>query len=320
MKRKSLFALLILYFTLFSMGSFLSHAAEFPNRSVVLVTPYGPGGSFDLTGRVLSGVANDYLGQPLVLQLKPGGGGVIGSDYAANAPPDGYTLLFAGPGPNSTIPAIEGRSKGPYDVEPICRINYSSPIYSVRSDSPFKTFKEVIEWAKANPGKLTFAHTGAMGAADLPWKAIRRATGIETRDVPHTGGGPALIAILGGQVMLASPMGTQTKPHIAAGKLRPLAILDVQRDPELPDVPTVKELGIDVTYFLWKGIAAPKGTPKPIIEKLAAAFKKMAEDKSFVALVKKMGDGVQYLGTEEFAKVWKEEYEAHKGLKALFKK
>ena len=298
----------------------LIEAQGFPTKPVTLIAPYGPGGTFDLTGRALVSVAMDYLGQPLLFQLKPGGGGVIGSDMVASAAPDGYTLLFAGPGPNSTIPAIEGRSKGPDDLTAVCRINYSCPIALVRSDSPFKTFKELIDWAKTNPGKLTFGHTGVWGATDLPWRQIKLMTGIVTRDVPHTGGGPALLALLGGQVQFIFNMGTQSKPHIKAGKIRPLAILDSQRDPELPDVPTVRETGFNVAYFLWKGIAAPKGTPRPIVDKLAAAFKKMTEDSSFKSIVKQFGDDIQYLGPDELAKIWKEEYETHKELGRAIKK
>jgi tripartite-type tricarboxylate transporter receptor subunit TctC len=319
-KRFNCVYLLLVFSALLSPGFGKAEAQDFPTKPVTLIVPYGPGGSFDLTGRALVSVAMDYLGQPLVFQLKPGGGGVIGSDMVAGAAPDGHTILFAGPGPNSTIPAIEGRSKGPDDLAAVCRINYSPPIIMVRSDAPFKTFKDVVDWAKANPGKMTFGHTGVWGAADLPWKQIRLLTGIVTRDVPHTGGGPALLALLGGQVQVASPMGTQAKPHIKAGKLRPLAIMDIQRDPELPDVPTLKELGINVTYFLWKGIAAPKATPRPIIDKLALAFKKMTEDNSFVTMVKQFGDDIQYLGPDELAKVWKEEFETHKKLGQMMKK
>jgi tripartite-type tricarboxylate transporter receptor subunit TctC len=320
MKRINCVFLLLVLSALLSLGFGTAEAQDFPTKPVTLIAPYGPGGTFDLTGRALVSVAVDYLGQPLIFQLKPGGGGVIGSDMVAAAAPDGYTILFAGPGPNSTIPAIEGRSKGPDDLAAVCRINYSPPIIMVRTDSPFKTFKDVVDWAKANPGKLTFGHTGVWGAADLPWKQLRLLTGIVTRDVPHTGGGPVLLALLGGQVQVASPMGTQAKPHVKAGKLRPLAIMDLQRDPELPDVPTLKELGYNVTYFLWKGIAAPKATPRPIIDKLALAFKKMTEDSSFVAMVKQFGDDIQYLGPDELAKVWKEEYEAHKKLGQMMKK
>ena len=137
---------------------------------------------------------HDYLGQPIIVQIKSGGGGAIGSEAVAKAQPDGYTLLAGGPGWNTTLPAVEGRSKGPDDLVAVCRINYSPNDHHRPADAPFKTFKEMIAWAKANPGKLLYGHTGPWGAADMPWKMIMKTTGITSKVVPYDGGGPALIA------------------------------------------------------------------------------------------------------------------------------
>ncbi len=287
---------------------------------MTLVVPLGVGGSNDLTARALASVGADYLGQPVIVQVRAGGGGAIGSDLVAKAAPDGYTLLFGGPGPNTTLPAVEGRSKGPDDLLAVCRINYSPDIITARPDAPFKTIKEMLEWAEANPGKLVFGNTGPWGAGDLPWKLIMKQTGITSRVVPYDGGGPALTALLGGHIDVMIGLTAHSLPHIRAGKIRVLAVLDEQRDRDLPDVPTGKEQGIDVTYLLWRGVLAPKGTPRPVIEKLAAAFKKMTEDKSVVAMIKQFGDEIHYLGPDEFTKVWREEYETHKELGKLFKK
>ncbi len=167
---------------------------------MTLVVPLGVGGSNDLTARALASVGADYLGQPVIVQVRAGGGGAIGSDLVAKAAPDGYTLLFGGPGPNTTLPAVEGRSKGPDDLLAVCRINYSPDIITARPDAPFKTIKEMLEWAEANPGKLVFGNTGPWGAGDLPWKLIMKQTGITSRVVPYDGGGPALTALLGGHI------------------------------------------------------------------------------------------------------------------------
>jgi tripartite-type tricarboxylate transporter receptor subunit TctC len=201
----------------------------------------------------------------------------------------------------------------------VCRINYSPTIITARPDAPFKTFKEMIIWAKANPGKLLYGHTGPWGAADMPWKQIMRKAGITSKVVPHDGGGPALTAILGGHIDLTGGFAAQSLPHVKAGKLRVLAVLDNQRDPDLPDVPTAKEDGIDVIYLMWRGILAPKGTPRPIIDKLAAAFKKMTEDKSVIDMLKRFGDTPNYLGPDEFGKIWREEYETQKELAKIYK-
>lgn len=298
----------------------LAYGQGFPTKPVTLVNPMGAGGSHDLTMRAVTSVAADYLGQPIVVQIKAGGGGAIGSEFVAKAPPDGYTLLAGGPGWNSTLPAVEGRSKGPDDLAAVCRINYSPTILTARPDAPFKTFKEMIQWAKANPGKLIYGHTGPWGAADTPWKQIMAKTGITSKVVPHDGGGPALIAILGGHIDVTGGFAAQSMAHIKTGKLRVLAVLDYKREPDLPDVPTAIEEGVDVVYLMWRGILAPKGTPRPIIEKLAAAFKKMTEDQSVIGMLKRFGDEVQFLGPDEFGKLWREEYEAHKELGRLYKK
>ena len=295
-------------------------AQDYPTKPVTLVNPMGAGGSHDLTMRAVVSVAPDYLGQPVIVQIKSGGGGAIGSELASKAQPDGYTLLAGGPGWNTTLPAVEGRSKGPDDLAAVCRINYSPTIITARPDAPFKTFKEMIGWAKANPGQLIYGHTGPWGAADMPWKQIMKMTGITSKVVPHDGGGPALIAILGGHIDVTGGFAAQSLPQVKAGKLRMLAVLDYKRDADFPDVPTAREEGVDVVYLMWRGILAPKGTPRPVIDKLAGAFKKMTDDKTVVNMLKSFGDSPNYLGPDEFGKLWREEYEMHKELARIYKK
>lgn len=293
---------------------------DFPTKPVTLVIPVGAGGSHDLTARALASVAHQYLGQSLIIELKPGGGGAIGSDLVAKAKPDGYTLLFGGPGWSSTLPAVEGRSHGPDTLMAVAKINHGPVALMVNPNRPWKTLKEMVEWAKANPGKLIHATTGPWGAADLPMKQLMKEYHFTAQLVPYDGGGPALLAILGGHVDTSINPLAQSLPHIKAGKLRALAILDTKRENDLPDVPTAREQGFDVVYTLWRGVLAPKGTPRPIIEKLAMAFKQITDDKSFRALIKKLGDDVNYLGPDEFEKVWRAEYEAHKELGKFYKK
>ncbi len=295
-------------------------AEDFPTKPVTLVIPVGAGGSHDLTARALASVAPPYLGQPLIIQLKPGGGGAIGSDLVAKAKPDGYTLLFGGPGWSSTLPAVEGRSHGPDTLMAVAKINHGPVALMVNPGKPWKNLKEMVEWARANPGKLIHATTGPWGAADLPMKRMMKEYNFTAQMVPYDGGGPALLAILGGHADSSINPLAQTLPHIRAGKLRPLAILDTKRENDLPDVPTAQEQGFDVVYTLWRAVLAPRGTPRPIVEKLASSFKQMTEDKSFQALIKQLGDEVNYLGPDEFEKVWRAEYESHKELGAFYKK
>jgi tripartite-type tricarboxylate transporter receptor subunit TctC len=294
-------------------------AQDYPKKPIVLVNPYDVGGTTDLLMRCVMGVATSYLEQPFVMEIKAGGGGAIGSDYVAKAAPDGYTLLCGGTGSNSIPPAIMGRSKGPDDLDGVCQINYDSPFVFVRSDSAFKTFNDVIQYAKANPNKLVTGHTGVWGAVDVAWKMVKRQTGIVTRDVPHQGGGQTILALLGGQVDVVVGGYASAVPHIKAGKLRVLAYMGPERFTELPDVPTAKEQGINVTQIFRRSVMAPKGTPRPIINKLGGAFKKVTEDKSFIAMIKQIGQEVNYLGPDEYSKAWREEYEEYKELGKMFK-
>ncbi len=316
---KKIFAYFILL-PLALFGPLSVQAQEYPSKPVILAIPFGAGGSHDLTARAVTSVAADYLGQPMLVQLKPGGGGAIASDFVSKAASDGYTLLFGGSGPNTTLPAIEGRSKGPDDFVAVCRVNYSPAIIIARSGAPFSTFKEMLAWAKSNPGKLIFGNTGPWGAADLSWKMIVKETGIEAKNVPHDGGGPALMAVLGGHVDVAGLFTAQSLPHIQSGKLKALAITDTQRDPSLKGVPTCQEQGVNVVYLMWRGVLAPKGTSRGIVDKLAGAFKRMTADKSVVPMIQKLGDEVNFLGPDEFTRVWREEYEIQRQLGKIFKK
>ena len=293
---------------------------EFPTKPITLVIPFGAGGSHDLTARALVSVALQHLSQPLIVQLRPGGGGAIASDQVAKARPDGYTLLFGAPGPNSTLPAVEGRSHGPDSLTPVAKINDSPGVMVTRPDRPYKGLKELVEWARANPGKLNHATTGPWGAGDVPMKQLMKETGIAAQLVPYDGGGPALLAVLGGHVDTSFVLTAQSLPHIRAGKLRPLAVIETRRLVDLPEVPTAREQGINVVYVIWRTVLAPKETPRPIVEKLAGAFKQMTEDKSFQALVKQLGDETGYAGPDDFIKEWRAEFEVHRELGRLFKK
>jgi tripartite-type tricarboxylate transporter receptor subunit TctC len=185
-----LFVLVAVFFVCFQT----IHAQEFPTKPIALVIPFGAGGASDLTARAFVGAAPESLGQPLIIQLKPGGGGAIASDLVAKAAPDGYTLLMGGPGPNTTLPAIEGRSRGPEDLAAVCRINYSPMLTLVPANAPYKTFKELIQYAKTHPGQLKFGHAGIWGGPDLLWKQIQLKAGITAKIIPYDGGAEALVA------------------------------------------------------------------------------------------------------------------------------
>jgi tripartite-type tricarboxylate transporter receptor subunit TctC len=149
---------------------------------------------------------------------------------------------------------------------------------------------------------------------------IQIKAGITAEIIPYDGGAEALIALLGGHADVSCLFPTQSTPHIKSGKIRALAVSDSKRDPGFPDIPTLQEAGVDVVSIVWKGVLAPKATPRPIIDKLALAFKKMSEDKSSLAMIHQLGDNYHYMGPDELTKFWREEYEAHKERGKIFKK
>jgi tripartite-type tricarboxylate transporter receptor subunit TctC len=293
-------------------GSRLTASAQdFPTKPIELVIPFGPGGSHDLTARAVASVAHQHLGQPLLVVLKPGGGGAVGSQYVIRAKPDGYTLLFGGSGPNTTFALVQKAPIGPDQFIPVARINYSAPFLAVRSDAPWKSLREMVDYAKKNPGKLNFANSGPWGAADLPMRMLGKAAGFQYNNIPHDGGGPALLAVLGGHADATFGFTAQLVPQIAAGKMRVLANTDVKRHPDLPTVPSMKEEGYDVVFTMWRSVLAPKGTPPAVVDKLETAFRKLSEDRSFKALIKSLGDEVHFQVGKEFEKTWREEWEQH---------
>ena len=295
-------------------------AQDFPAKPINLVNQYPPGGSSELLAHTFIHLSTKIFGQPMILQTKPGGGGAIGTEFVYQAKADGYTLLIGHVNCNSVLPAAEGRSRGPDDLDAVCRLNLDNNLYCVRADSPFKTIKDMIDWAKANPGKLTFGNFGTWSLSDFEWRWLEHKAGIKTRNVPYTGGGPVTIALLGGHIQVGTLSSSSAFPHMRAGKLRALAIAGSLRKADIPDIPTLKEEGYDTGLDgVWKGIVAPKGTPRPIIEKLAAGFKKITENKEAIDNLAKLGSEFNYLGPDEFAKYWAENYRIYKEMVKMFK-
>ena len=295
-------------------------AQEFPTKPIHLVIPFGAGGASDLTVRTFIGLAPEVLGQPIVVQLKPGGSGAIASEMVAQSKPDGYTLLFGHTNSNSILPAIEGRSKGPDDLMAVCRVNTSASVFVAQPTAPFRTFKEMVAWARANPGALTVSTAGAWSAGDFTWKRMERDLGIKLRIVTYDGGAEALVALLGGHVQASLLALPQTLPQTKAGKLRALAWGGSRRHPDLPDVPTAAEEGYDKTLTVFKGVMAPKGTPRPVVEKIALAFRKMLETNQAIDGIGRLGDEIEYLGPDELEKYWRAEYETYRELGTIFRR
>src|SRR5262249_15536182 len=268
------------------MPGAVATAQELPTNPTELAVPCAAGGSHDLTARALASVAHQYLGQPMVVVLKPGGGGAPGSQYVIRAKPDGYTLMLGGSGPNTIFALVQNAPIGPDHFTSIARINYSPAVFSGRAEAAWKSFREVVDYMKKNPGKFNFANTGTWGAGDFPMRMVARTAAVEYNNIPYDGGGPALLAVLGGHADGGFLFTAQLLPQIAAGKMRALAVTDTRRHRDLPNVPTVREEGVDVVFTQWRSVLAPKCISPAIAPKLEAGIKTMHADGSFPALSK----------------------------------
>jgi tripartite-type tricarboxylate transporter receptor subunit TctC len=302
----------LVFFLAFSFfAPFSSPGQEkFPSRPVTLVIPYGAGGSFDIVSRVISSVANEYLGQPLIVNMKPGGGAVIGTAFAARAKPNGYTLLFAGNSSLTIACQIEDTGYTKDDFIPIAKINHLPYVVAVRADRPWKSLKELMDHIRPNPKKVIFGATGIPGLITLGNEMLLKTAKIEASPpvVPFKGVGDQVLSILKGDTDYMVQIYLGLVPFIKSKEVRVLAVLDDKRLPLLPDVPTAKELGYDITLNMWETILAPKGTPPQTVEVLGAAFAKIVKDPSFKAMMEKMDIPIMYQDREQFQNFWNDEY------------
>ena len=280
----------------------------YPTRAVTFINPFPPGGAVDVVGRPLAAVLEPMIQQPVVIDTKAGAAGQVGAQVAANAKPDGYTLLL-------TLGSISGFAEVDKlfgrqpkftraDFIGIARFIVDPLVLLVNDQQPYKTLKEFVDDAKARPNQLIFSSSGLYGALHLPTAIFMKATGIQLRHLPTAGGGPALTAVLGNnsQVLVSSIAAANSQ--IKAGKLKPLAVFSAERVPALPEVPTLKELGYDVDFYLWLGMFAPKGTPEPIIGFWRDMSRKAADSEQFKSAVKNLGQDVAYLDQPEFKTFW----------------
>jgi tripartite-type tricarboxylate transporter receptor subunit TctC len=280
----------------------------YPSRAVTFINPFPPGGAVDVVARPLAAVLEPILKQPAVIETKAGAAGQVGAQFAAAAKPDGYTLLMH-------IVSISGFAEVDKlfgrpvkftrdDFIPIARFIADPMVLVVNDQQPHKTLKELVEDAKKRPNELIFSSSGLYGALHLPTALFMTAAGIQMKHLPTNGGGPALTAVLGNNSQVLVSSIAAASAQMKAGKLRPLACFGGQRAPALPEVPTMKELGYNVEFYLWVGMFAPKGTPEAIVVALRDASKKAAADEKFVQAMKNLGQDVAYLDQAEFRAFW----------------
>jgi tripartite-type tricarboxylate transporter receptor subunit TctC len=281
----------------------------YPSRAITIVNAFPPGGLNDIVTRPLAAAMEPILKQPVVIETKAGAAGQVGAQVAASAKPDGYTLLSHNVGISgyAEVDKLFGRpvKVSRADFVPLARIVAEPILLLVNEQQPHKTLKELVEGAKANPDTLVFSSGGLYGASHLPLAYLEKATGpLKLRHLPTTGGGPAITAILGNNAQVTTQTVAATLSHIRAGKLRPLASFAGARSKVLPDVPTLRELGYDVEYYLWVGMFAPKGTPPEIVATLRAALGRAVQSDRFTAALANAGQELAYLDGPDFQKFW----------------
>jgi tripartite-type tricarboxylate transporter receptor subunit TctC len=280
----------------------------YPSRAITFINPFPPGGAADVVGRPYAAVLEPQIKQPCVIETKAGAAGQVGAQFAANAKPDGYTLLIH-------IVSISGFAEVDRlfgrpvkftnaDFIPIARFIADPCVLIVNDQQPYKTLKEFVDDAKKRPDALIFSSSGLYGALHLPMALFMKSAGIKLRHLPTAGGGPALTALMGNNSQALVSSIAAASGQLKAGKARALASFGARRSPAHPDVPTMKELGHDIEFYLWVGLFAPKGTPEPIIIKLRDETRKAVATDKFKEAMTNLGQEVAYLDQAEFRTFW----------------
>lgn len=282
----------------------VARSADFPKGPITLIIPWGAGGATDVTFRALCEAAKDILGQPIIVENRPGGGGAIGVGSIVGKKPDGYMLVEA----TNSLHRSSYINKLPFDtvknLTPITAVGGLLYGVLVRVDSPFKTLNEFMEHARSNPGKLTYMASGVGTAGHIAWEeTAHRAGGLKLQHIPSKGDQESSAALLGGHVDMISTSGGWV-PLVEAGKLRLLATFGEKRSELFPEVPTVKELGYKVVEDTPMVIFGPKGMDPKVVKVLQDAFHKAQSDPRFVSAMAKYGAPIIYMSSEESAKYW----------------
>jgi tripartite-type tricarboxylate transporter receptor subunit TctC len=280
-------------------------ATPYPNRPIRIVVPQSPGASTDLTARLIGQKLNAAFGQSVVVDNRPGAGSIIGTDLVAKATPDGYTLLVVAssitlnPSLHKNLPFDSVR-----DLAPITQLSSFPNMLAVHPTLPVKTVKELIALAKAKPGAINYGSSGAGTGTHLSAELFKYMTGVDMVHVPYKGGGPAVQALLGGQVQLNFATIVSVLPHVRAGKLRAIALTTAKRSPSAPDVPTIAESGVSgYDHGPWNGFLAPARTPRAVIARLNEEVARILHTPETRALF--MNEGAEPVGNkpEEFGAI-----------------
>ena len=277
---------------------------DYPNKTITMVVPFPPGGVADVVGRPVAEAMGRYLKQSVIIENKGGAGGGIGMAQVAKSKADGYTVLMA----LSSIVVLPEADKvlqrNPMfqldQLKPIARFTADPTVLVVRADSPWKTYAEFVAYVKANPGKISFGSSGNYGTMHVPMEQLKAATSSFMLHVPYSGAAPAVMGLLAGQIEALSTGPASVVQQIKAGKLRALAHWGDGRLSSLPDVPSLKELGVPIAYAQWSGLFVPSNTPAPVVEKLRQAAKFAAQDARANQALAAAGTSFMFQDSPEF--------------------
>jgi tripartite-type tricarboxylate transporter receptor subunit TctC len=278
------------------------------DKPITMIVPFPPGGVADTVGRPVAEALSKELKQTVLVENRAGAGGALGIGAAARAPVDGYTILFS-LSSISILPeadVILGRKPAfaLKDFKPIARFTADPTVLVVRADAPWKTLAEFIADAKKKPGAYNFGSSGNYGTMHVPMEMLKARAGVFLTHIPYTGAGPAVLALLGGQVDAVASGPSTVAQQIKAGKLRALAHWGDKPLVSLPDVPSLAQAGFPASFAQWSALFVPAGVPDDIVQKLRAAAKKVAADANVVATVNRAGSPIEYLDAPEFQAYW----------------
>jgi len=301
MIRRSLFAAGLL-----ALAAAASAQAPYPSKPITMIVPFPPGGLADIVGRPVAEAMSRDLGQSVIVENKPGAGGGIGMAQAAKAAPDGYTVLMS-LSSLTVIPeadVIVGRPQmfAINSLRPVARFTADPTVLAVRADAPWKTVKEFVDYARSHPGKINYGSSGNYGTMHVPMEILAQQAGIKLTHVPYTGAGPAVVALLGGQIDAVSSGPATVLQHVKAGKLRVLAHWGTARLETLPDVPSLKDSGYNAEYAQWSGLFVPAATPDAVVQRLRAAARAAANDPKVKEVILNAGSPILYQDTPDFEK------------------
>ena len=279
---------------------------SWPTRSITMIVPFPPGGLADLVARPVAEAMSRELGQPVVIENKAGAGGGIGMSLAAKSKPDGYTILMA-LSSLTVIPEADlllGRTPMFMlnDLRPVARYTADPTVLAVRTESPWKSVQEFVDDAKKRPGTINYGSSGNYGTMHVPMEILAQVSGSKLTHIPFTGAGPAVVALLGGQIDAVSTGPATVLQHIKAGKLRVLGHWGNEKLASMPDVTSLKDAGFNAEYAQWSGLFIPSATPEPVAQRIRAAARAAAQDAKVKEVILGAGSPVQFQDSPDFEK------------------